>query len=296
MRNDAHTVYSFGSRIRYILYPAFLCLSLMICRSQTDARISDGISISSAGISPTPAVVGQEARLSASYTALPDTGMYMVHACKTKKISSGGSCLGGSWCDSSSFAADNPISCAFTPAAAGSSYAYYIFVCDNVGRCSSPASGNFSVINSALSLEVPAILDFGILPFSFSSQRSAPVPSGDLVLTATSTAGWSLDVTAQDWTDAAGNSFDADGDGTTTGQLTVNLDDLSIDYSDPLAAAGIAYGITSSFSPADSIINIASSSSSSIGIFVFKGISFEQFLPAGQREGEYRTIVTFTVS
>jgi hypothetical protein len=271
-----------------------LCLSA-ISYDQTEARIPDGISVSSANLSPVPAMVGQETRFSASYAASPNTGSYMLHACKSRKIS-GGICTDGSWCDSSSYTADNPIGCAFTPAAAGNNYAYYLFVCDNTGKCSSSFLGIFSVINSALGLEVPAAIDFGILPFSFSSQKSAPIPLGDLVLTATNSTGWSLDVTAQDWTDAVGNSFDIDGDGAATGQLTVNLDGLSIDSSDPLAAASIARGITSSFSPASGIINIASSQSGSAGIFVLKGIDFEQFLPAGQEEGDYTTVVTFTVS
>lgn len=299
MRKDAHAIDLFGCKAKHILFLAVLCL-LAICQNKTEARAPEGISVSSAGISPAPAVVGQEAVFSASYAASPETGAYRLHACKTKKIlsSGGGSCQGGSWCDSPSYAADNPMTCAFAPAAAGKDYPYYIFVCDDAGRCSNPFSGVFSAEDRALSLQAPAALDFGFLPFSFSSQESARAALGDLVLTAKNAdgIGWSLDAAVRDWTSADGRSFDADGDGDATGRLTVDLDSLSIESFNPLAAAGITPGITASFSPSVGIINIASSRNGGSGIFVLKGIGFRQFIPANQEEGDYKTVVTFTVS
>lgn len=297
MRKDALPIFFQNSRLSH-----GLCLLLILglaaaCQNRTEASTPAGISITSAGLSPAPAVTGQTVTFSASYTALPDTGMYMIQTCKTRRIATGGLCLGGSWC-SSSFAGDNPAHCSFTAPAISENNAYYAFVCDNAGRCSAPYSGTFSVTGSALSLEAPSALNLGILPFSFAAQTSSLGSLGDLILTATnvSSSGWSVDISVQDWTDTAGHILDADGDGVTSGQLSVDLGGLSIDASDPAAAAGITPGVSASFSPSARILNLASAPAGSAGIFVIKGISFKQFLPAGQAEGDYKTVLVFTVS
>jgi hypothetical protein len=280
-----------------------LCLcAILFCfwgttHNHTDAKVSDGITITQSSVTPSPAVVGQEMEFSAGFTSSPYTGLYKLHVCKTKKLSVSNSCSDGSWCDSASFAADNPLSCAYTATTAGENIGYYAFICDNLNRCSVPFSGSFSVVDRILDINAPDTMDFGIFPFSFSSQNSIGNSLGDLIITSNMNgATWSLDVTASDWTSSGGSLLDTDGDGATTGQLTVNLDNLSIDASDPPSILNITPGQTASFSPATPIINIVSAADTNTGIFVIKNISFDQFIPANQPEGYYAATVIFTIS
>jgi hypothetical protein len=279
----------------------FLCLicALASFGKETSAKPTTVITIDQGAVDPSIANIGQEVEFSASYSTAAQGSGYALHVCKSKKMSPDAFCRDGSWCVSDTFAIDNPLSCRFTPRAdAGGSNKYFMVVCDNQKECSAPYSGTFTVNRSVLSLQTPEYISFKSVPFSFSSQISGNNPLGDLILTSINpeNSGWSLDVTATDWQDSKdGDVIDFDGDGSTTGQLTTDLDAISIESSDP--TDGIKQGVTASFTADVQTINIATASKKNgNGIFTIKNIKFDQFVPGNQQEGEYKTVLTFTVS
>lgn len=280
----------------------FLC---MVCAldsfgNETSAKPIASITINQGTANPTDASVGQEIEFSARYSTTTQGGEYALYACKSKRMSPDQFCQDGSWCVSSAFTADNPLKCKYTPIQQDNgSNNYFMFVCDKQKQCSSAFPGAFTVgIQSVLSLQAPEKIDFRSVPFSFSSQKSAGNGLGSLVLTSASKSdpGWSLDVTAADWQDSSdGDTMDFDGDGKTTGQLTVDLGAITIESPDP--TSGITAGNTASFTGGIKAINIATAGKKNgNGTFAIKNIKFDQFIQGNQKESAYKTVLTFTIS
>lgn len=280
----------------------FLCVTcaLVSAQNETSAKPAASITIDQGTATPSSANIGQEMEFSASYSTIFESGEYAIHACKSKKMSAEAFCQDGSWCISNAFTADNPLACKFTPRVEDSgSNQYFIFVCNKEKKCSTEKPGTFTVgTSSILSLQAPEKIDFQSMPFSFSSQTSTGNSLSALILTSNSAgnAGWSLDMTAADWQNGStGSTLDFDGDGSTTGQLTANLDTMAIESSDSMN--GIKPGNTASFSAGIKTINIATAKGKNgNGTFTFKNIKFDQFVPGNQQGGGYKTILTFTIS
>lgn len=284
-----------------LLFLCVTCAFALISNATNAKKPPAGtITIDQGTATPSNASIGQEVDFSASYSTALASGEYAIHACKSKKMSAEAFCQDGSWCVSGAFTADNPLACKFTPRVEDSgSNQYFIFICNKEKQCSTEKPGTFTVgTSSVLSLQAPEKIDFQSVPFSFSSQTSAGNCLDALTLTSNSTgnAGWSLDMTAADWrSGSTGSTLDFDGDGSTTGQLTANLDTLSIESTDPIN--GIKPGTTASFSADIKTINIATAKGKNgNGTFTFKNIKFDQFVPGNQQGGGYKTILTFTIS
>lgn len=279
----------------------FLCASLIpgIFAGMANAKPASNITILEGAANSASSSVGEEVAFTARYSAATPEGKYALHVCKTGKMTVDKFCQDGSWCVSDSFTADNPLACQYvTRDADTGNNRYFMFVCDNLKQCSAPFSGSFLVgMSSILSLEAPPFCAFKSVPFAFSPQWSAGNVLGDLSLTSisASNSGWSLDVTAAPWQNVGGNALDYAGDGVSTGQLTVNLDAVSI-VSDG-SIDGIRLGKTAAFSSAVKTVNIAAAGKKKgIGTFTLKNVRFDQFVPGNQQEGEYKTVLTFTIS
>lgn len=289
----------------YDKYKASICLLcifsacfLMQRWNQTNAKVIKDIFITEGSAAPQAINVGQQVEFSAKYQAGMEGDEYFLHVCKSKKMSLDQYCQDGSWCDSSAFSVNNPLSCLYTTTPQkNANNNYYMFICDKNKQCSSPFSGKFSIIRNTLTLQAPGSLDLKPVPFSFEPQESADNAIEELVITSqtSNNAGWSLDVTSADWIDGDGISIDYDGDGSTTGQLTTDLDQATIESTE--AISGIILGKTDSFSTTVKTINIATASKKNgNGTFTIKGVRFDQSVPGNQKEGEYKTVLTFTIS
>jgi len=102
--------------------------------------------ISSVTDSPDPLNSGGQVTFSVVWGD-PDIGQDLtkIHICKTDAIS-GGSCSGGSWCDSSSWSGSSPTECSYlTTESEIGIQDYYAFVCDDDTNCSTSMSGTFTV-------------------------------------------------------------------------------------------------------------------------------------------------------
>lgn len=280
----------------------FLCMifALDSFGNETSAKLAASITINQGTANPTDANVGQEIEFSAQYSATAQGGEYALHICKSTKMSSSQFCQDGSWCVSSAFVADNPLGCKYTTGQQDKgSNSYFMFVCDKQKQCSAAFPGAFTVgTQSVLNLQSPEKIDFKSVPFSFSSQKSIGNGLGSLILTSInkSNPGWSLNVTATNWQDSSdGDTMDFDGDGKTTGQLTVDLGAMTIESPDSMS--GITPGKTASFATGVNAINIATADKKNgNGTFTIKNIKFDQFIPGNQKESTYKTVLTFTIS
>lgn len=289
----------------YDIYKVSICLLcifsacfLMQGWHQTNAKVLKDTSISEGIVTPQTVNVGQQVEFSAKYQAGIGGDEYFLHVCKSKKMSLDQYCQDGSWCDSSAFSADNPLSCQYTTTSQeNANNNYFMFVCDKNKQCSSPLSGSFGIARNTLTLQAPDSLSLTPVPFSFEAQESADNSIGDLIVISqtSNNAGWSLDVTSADWVDGDGISIDYDGDGSTTGQLTTDLDSATLESTDPIS--GVILGKTDSFSSTVETINIATAGKKNgNGTFIIKGVRFDQSVPGNQKEGEYKTVLTFTIS
>lgn len=297
--NKSASKFKLGKASICLLFLCVVC-ALDSFGNETSAKPVASITINQGTASPTDASVGQEIEFSAQYSATAPGEEYALYVCKSKKMSSDQFCQDGSWCVSSSFTADNPLKCKYTTGRQDKiSNNYFMFVCDKQKQCSSAFPGAFTVgTQSVLSLQVPEKIDFKSVPFSFSSQKSIGNGSGSLILNSInkSSPGWSLDVTAADWQDSSdGDTMDFDGDGKTTGQLTVDLSAMTIESPDSMS--GIVQGKTASFTTGVNAINIATAGrKNGNGTFTIKNIKFDQFIPGNQKESTYKTMLTFTIS
>lgn len=81
----------------------------------------------------------------------PDMGeRVMAHICKTNSITEATqTCDGGSWADSASFTTNPIIELSYVPlpAESGSTYAYYVYICDDDNGCNSPGVFGEFIVN-----------------------------------------------------------------------------------------------------------------------------------------------------
>lgn len=265
---------------------------------KTAARPIAAINITEGDADPSTAAIGEEIDFTASFETTLTEGNYSLKVCKSKKMAADAACREGVWCESAYAASDNTLSCSYvtTNEDAGNS-AYAMFVCEEQGECSAALSGSFNVKRNTLSLQVPYQATLQQLPFSLEPQVSSGNEIGGIIISSFSNShsGWSLDLSAIDWQDESGHMMDYDGDGTAMGRLTADLDSATIASDGP--SSGLALGTTSSFSDAIKTINIATAAKKSDnGTFTINGIRLDQAVPGNQQEGNYKTILTFTIS
>lgn len=303
MRPNRLTARTKGFPGAFSLLSCFLLVLLGFGAAQMDAKVTpEPILILGGTAEPQIANVGDEVIFSADYLSQIPDGSYQLYACKTKAFDSNRQlCRDGAWCESSEFSTDQPLRCSYSATAEeGARNAFSLFVCSAAGVCSAPFTGSFAVAADTLSLEVPALVDFSPMQFSFQAQTNANNPLGDMVITSVGAGGspspWSVDVSAREWRDEDDSDTMAfDGDGENTGRLTIDLDGASIQSSGP--TSGLTLGETASFSAAMRTINLVrAGKKSKAGVFAIQGINFDQFVPGNQPEGNYQTVLTFTIS
>jgi hypothetical protein len=102
--------------------------------------------VSSAADSPDPTNPNRSVTFSVDWDS--GVGFIKVKVCKTDSLTNQ-VCNGGSWASSTVFTTDDPASVKYNVVEGdyGQTRDYYVFLCDNVGKCSSSSSGTFSVNN-----------------------------------------------------------------------------------------------------------------------------------------------------
>jgi len=267
--------------------------------SDTDAKTGiDLISI----ISGTAEIIGtettQEMNFSAEYeTAVSEsTNTYKLFVCQGKNLDKDNqSCKDLSFCDSGDFSSENPLSCSSSAQEQLTRDQFYMFVCNQSAECSPFFSGYLTQKNT-LEISAPSTIILAGKDFSFEGQTSTKNYLDLKIASITKNhPGWSVDVTTQDWESDKGAYMDYDGNSTSSGQMTINMDAATIESSYPIQE--ITLGETESFSSSIQNINIATAQKKNgNGTFVIQDINLEQFIPGNQREGFYTTILTFTIS
>ncbi len=153
----------------------------------------------------------------------------------------------------------------------------------------------------ALSITAPTSVTFGAKNFSFSGQNSTGNTfgtGGDPIQATGTSAGWTINVTCIDWVGAG--AMDYDGDGSTTGQLTIDTASATVARvsGDAInAGGGPRVDSTESFSASTSTITIGSADNGyGGGVYNFTGYDLQQFIPGSQTIGTYTTTLTVTIS
>lgn len=224
---------------------------------------------------------------------------FTLYVCKSKHLNKDNQgCKDGSWCYSPDPSVNNPLSCEYSLSPeAETSGQYFMFVCNQSAECSSFFSSYFATQENLLELSVPTTVNLSPSLFSFQGQNNANNPLGDIKITAIANNHfeWKVDIAAEDWTSEKEALMDYDGDGSSTGQLTINLDKATLESTDMVR--GIKLGETASFSQKIKNINIITANKNNEnGIFTIKNIQLNQFVPGNQAEGKYKTLLTFTIS
>ena len=285
---------------RFLMLGLFFFITMSCETFQINAKNTPTeIIITSAGVNPTSANAGENVEFFANYYSSLLEENYKLYVCKSKKFNTNSqTCQDGSWCDSSDFTEENPLKCTYTTTPDETNRnSFSIFVCSEGNGCSSAFTDNFTITDSILDLAVPEEIIFEPMCFSFEGQTSEDNSLGDMQITSIGTKNhiWSVNLSAQNWQNENGDEISFDGDGISTGQLTVDLADASIESSS--SSADITLGDTDSFSASVQNINIVTAGKKSQdGIFIIKNIRFDQFVPQNQKEGDYTSLVIFTIS
>ncbi|MDD3190910.1 MAG: hypothetical protein PHI66_04455 [Candidatus Pacebacteria bacterium] len=253
-------------------------------------------------ISGTTEVIETETTQEIRFIAEYETGMsepadtYKLFVCQNKRLNKDNQdCAGLSFCNSGDFSSKNPLSCLYTAQEQATNNQFYMFVCNQSAECSSDFSGYLTYKNT-LEISAPSEINLKGATFSFEGQTSTGNYLDIEVTSITNNRpGWSVDVMTQGWESDKGAYMDYDGDGTSSGQMTVNMDKATIESSD--SVQGITLGETTPFSSSIQNINIATAQKKGgNGTFVIKEVNLEQFIPGNQEEGLYSTILIFTIS
>ena len=132
--------------------------------------VNQAPAISSVTKYPDPVNTGNSISFTANWSDSNLGDQAKLHICKTNSISSIQDCLGGSWCDTTSFSVSSPLSCSYTAQASDvGTKNYYVFVCDDDNACSAVSSGTFTVQSggggTCSSKEVTKGSGINLLPF-----------------------------------------------------------------------------------------------------------------------------------
>jgi len=153
---------------------------------------------------------------------------------------------------------------------------------------------NQTITAGTKSVQAPASVDFSAVNYSFSEQTSTT--SLDNIQPKDETgsgAGWTLDITAENWTSGANTMYYAS---STDGELTINQDSVSISKTvgqaiDP--TYGPIEGSTDTFSTATTTITIMSADAGyGAGEYDADGYEFQQLIPGLTEAGDWNSTTT----
>ncbi|MDD3190908.1 MAG: hypothetical protein PHI66_04445 [Candidatus Pacebacteria bacterium] len=157
---------------------------------------------------------------------------------------------------------------------------------------------SLQITGGELSVTAPEEASFIGKSFSFDGQTSVDNPIGVVEVTDMrgSRAGWSIDITAEDWNDGL-KVMDYNGDGTTTGQLSMDIPTLSaVSTIKGDSASSLSMGVDDSFDSTTSTIKLISAAiGDGSGQYTISGIKTDQFIPGNQPAGSYLTNLTLTI-
>ena len=158
-----------------------------------------------------------------------------------------------------------------------------------------------TVTAGALTVSAPASVTFGAVDYSFTGQTSSGNTLDNIQPSDKrgSEAGWTVVATCTDWTKGA-DTMDYDGNGTTTGQLTINQGSVTVSKTagqdiDP--TNGPIKGTTDSFDAVTTEITILTASASyGEGEYDADGYDLQQYIPGMTNAGDWTTTLTITIS
>jgi len=157
---------------------------------------------------------------------------------------------------------------------------------------------SLQITGGELSVTAPEEAGFIGKSFSFDGQTSADNTIGAVGITDMrgSKAGWSVDITATDWSDGS-KVMAYNGDGTTTGQLSLDIPTLStVSTIKGNSASSLSMGIDDSFDSTTSAIKLISAlPGDGSGQYEILGLEADQFIPGNQSAGSYLTKITLTI-
>ncbi len=145
----------------------------------------------------------------------------------------------------------------------------------------------------SLSLTAPTGVTFGSKAYSFSGQTSSSNTLSNIQPADArgSQAGWDINVTCADWGGAG--AMDYDGDGSTTGRLTINTASATCTVVSDGDLNGITTGATAGFGAAVTTITIISASNGNgDGNYDCDDFDLQQYIPGSQVSGTYTTTLT----
>ncbi len=157
---------------------------------------------------------------------------------------------------------------------------------------------SLAITGGTLAVAAPTNADFAGTSFSFAGQTSADNGIGTITATDArgSRAGWSINVSATDWSDGS-KSMKYNGDGSTNGQLSLDIPTLSdITKIAGDDTNGLSVGTDDSFDSSVSSIKLVSASTGTgSGEYNISGLSANQFVPGNQPVGNYTTNLVLTI-
>lgn len=151
----------------------------------------------------------------------------------------------------------------------------------------------------SLSITAPTSVSFGAKSYSFSGQSStvntlSNVLPGDE--RGSESDSWNVAATCADWT-AGTIPMDYDGNGSTTGQLTIDSTSATCASTAGEDTTGMSIGATDSFGTSTSTITIVSVTTGyGDGTYDCDLWDLQQWIPASQNAGTYTTTLTLTIS
>ena len=158
---------------------------------------------------------------------------------------------------------------------------------------------SLAITGGSLSVSAPANASFTGKSFSFDGQNSLGNSIGNIEAEVArgTEEGWIINVTASDWNSAVG-AMDYDGDGSSTGQLSLDIPGIGqVSSLKGADTTGITMGIDDSFDSGTDIIKLlGAESGSGSGRYLITGFKADQFIPGGQPVGSYSTNLTLTIS
>jgi heme/copper-type cytochrome/quinol oxidase subunit 2 len=154
-----------------------------------------------------------------------------------------------------------------------------------------------TISSGTLSISAPTSITFGSITYSFSAQTSSSNTLNDINPKdeTGSQSGWTVNATCTDWT-GTGISMDYDGDGSTTGVLTINQGSATCTatYGD---TGGVTVGSTDSFSVTTTSITVVSATAGNgDGDYDCDSYDLQQFIPGLQQSGTYTTTLTVEIT
>ena len=156
------------------------------------------------------------------------------------------------------------------------------------------------IIGGNLSVDATSTATFAGVNFSFTGENSTGNALGDITMEDLrgTGAGWTVDITGEDW-DNGTTTMDYDGDGSATGQLSLDIPTSGNVSANPNGddTTGISMGADDSFDSGTDTINfMTASNGNGSGAYTITGLTAAQYIPPNQDAGTYNMTLTLTAS